>query len=73
MIILLKLKHFTCWNTPFLSREDATSKNLQRKGEVLLFFMIKITHNVSVMQIALYDHNTNLNKETRVSDIITSI
>ena len=35
--------------------------------------MIKITHKVSVMQLALYDHNAILNKETRVPDIISSL
>ena len=35
------------------------------------YFMIKITHKVSIMQLASYD-NATLDKKTRVSDIITS-
>ena len=29
------------------------------------YFMVKITHKVSVMQLALYVHNAILNKETK--------
>ena len=49
------------------------------KKDFKKYFMIKIIHKVSVMQLVLYDHNKDsqgfviLNKETRVSDIITSL
>ena len=37
------------------------------------YFMIKITHNVSITQLALYDYNAIIYKKTRASDIMTSV